>query len=76
MQRSHSLNGTPLDPEAVAVPCGLFAKTFMNDTYQVYSQKPDMENLELARLIIDDSDIVWEEQKIKYKNLPGDWESI
>lgn len=30
-----SVDGTELDPKAVANPCGIIAKTFMNDTFNV-----------------------------------------
>lgn len=34
--RNKSWNGTPLDPNATAIPCGLIAKSYFNDTYKLY----------------------------------------
>lgn len=33
-----SYGGTPLDPQALASPCGSFAKAFFNDTFTLSSQ--------------------------------------
>ena len=31
-----SIDGTPLDKDAPATPCGLVAKSFFNDTYRIF----------------------------------------
>ena len=36
MEKTHSVNGTPLDPDAPAIPCGTVAKSLFNDTFALY----------------------------------------
>lgn len=55
---------TLLDPEAVAIPCGLIAKSVFNDTYEL-SNVEDFQSV----LTIDDSDIAWKSDvDFKFKN--------
>jgi len=56
---------TPLDPNGVAHPCGLIAKSFFNDTYVI--QKIGEEN----EISISDKDIAWSIDKDKFKNSPN-----
>ena len=63
-----------LDPEAPAFPCGLVAKSFFNDTFQIYkSQDYTAEN----NITIDDSNIAWKSDvENKFKNMDvTDWRS-
>ena len=56
------LNGTELDPEEVAHPCGLIAKSFFNDSYKIKKQGTD------EVILISDQDIAWSIDKKKFKN--------
>lgn len=38
---------TPLDPDGVAVPCGLIAKSLFNDTYALYADEALAEPLRI-----------------------------
>jgi LEM3 (ligand-effect modulator 3) family / CDC50 family len=57
---------TRLDPEKVAIPCGLIAKSVFNDTYML-SRKEDFS--QGGNIVIDDSDIAWKSDvDFKFKN--------
>ena len=72
LEFTHNVNGTLLDPAAAAVPCGLVAKSFFNDTFKLFKETESATQGEEIR--IDDSDIAWESDvKHKFKNLDGDW---
>ena len=63
MEKNISLSGDILNPNEVAVPCGLIAKSFFNDTYQLKNEKGEP-------ITIDESNIAWEaDKKLKYKNV-------
>ena len=63
MEKNVSLSGDILNPNEVAVPCGLIAKSFFNDTYQLKNEKGEP-------ITIDESNIAWEaDKKLKYKNV-------
>lgn len=55
MGKTQAVDGTLLDPNAVAVPCGLIAKAFFNDTYALFSVSDETEKL----IRIDSTDILW-----------------
>ena len=58
-----SLNGSKiLDPNGVAHPCGLIAKSFFNDTYEIRRRGGNEE------IIINDTNIAWSKDKEKFKN--------
>ena len=38
MKVTHSWAGVPLDPNAIASPCGAIAYTFFNDSFSLFSQ--------------------------------------
>ena len=57
-------NTTELNPEDVAHPCGLIAKSFFNDTFKLKKQGSD----DVDDIIILDEDIAWSVDKKKYKN--------
>ncbi|MCQ2817718.1 MAG: CDC50/LEM3 family protein [archaeon] len=65
--RNESYNGSPLDPKAVAIPCGLIAKSLFNDTYELYKGA----TADPTQMVpIDDKDIAWAADKeLKYKNI-------
>lgn len=57
---------TKLDPDAVAIPCGLIAKSVFNDTYEL-NRNEDFSNS--GSVAIDDSDIAWKSDvDFKFKN--------
>ncbi len=75
MGKTHSVNGTPLDPDAVAYPCGLVAKTLFNDTFIISKNYPFAPGA--SQVFINDSNIAWKSDlTYKFKNLEGDWKSV
>lgn len=63
---------TVLDPDQVAIPCGLIAKSVFNDTY-LLNRYEDFRDA--GKVTIDDSDIAWKSDvDFKFKNQPGEWE--
>jgi len=57
---------TVLDPDEVAIPCGLIAKSVFNDTY-LLNQYEDFRDSGIVS--IDDSDIAWKSDvDFKFKN--------
>lgn len=70
MHKTTSVNGSPLDPEAAAYPCGLVAKSWFNDTFSLY----DATNSKDIKIVSDN--IAWEsDREYKFKNMDGDWQS-
>ena len=53
---------TTLDPDGVAHPCGLIAKSFFNDTYEIKRQGGNEE------ITINPNGIAWSVDKDKFKN--------
>ena len=51
-----SINGTALDPDAPAFPCGLVAKSIFNDTFELYQTSMSVSNVE------DDAEVVEDEE--------------
>ena len=58
----NNINGTVLDPDGVAHPCGLIAKSFFNDSFEI---KRIGEN---ETIVINNTKIAWSKDKEKYKN--------
>ena len=52
MGREKSVGGHPLDPEAVAVPCGAIARSLPTERYR-------LENELGIQILIDEGSIVW-----------------
>ena len=73
MDREFSVNGTRLDPNAPAYPCGVVAQSMFNDTYELYRDDP-ITNPD-SKINIDSDDIAWHSDgQLKYRNLPiNDW---
>jgi len=65
MNKQYSFTNKELNSEELAIPCGLIAKSFFNDSYKIYKNKKGEENL----IDIDETNIAWQADKdIKYKN--------
>jgi len=57
------------DPESPAIPCGLMAKSFFNDTltfYKKYDKDPKKDNVEFD---LNTSDIAWTTDVGKFNNI-------
>ena len=66
-----SVDKTPLVPDEPAFPCGLVAKSYFNDTFEIWTTGDDPTNITIA-----DNDIAWESDvKYKFNNLGDGWES-
>jgi len=70
--RLYSDDGSELDPDAPAFPCGLVAKSFFNDTFTLLEKESGKE------IEIDQTNIAWESDvKYKFKNLDrADWRKV
>jgi hypothetical protein len=65
MNKTLSWNGTPLDPDALASPCGAIAMTFFDDRYLLHDSQG-------KRVIIDQTSLNWPSIKgHKYKREPN-----
>ena len=65
------VGNTPLDPNGVAHPCGLIAKSFFNDTFELKRGSEDIQ--------ISAENIAWSVDKDKYKdssNKSMQWRSV
>jgi len=63
-----SVSGSPLDPDAVAIPCGLIAKSLFNDTYSLYKGHATTDKLG-EQVKFNETGIAWESDiKYKFKN--------
>lgn len=65
---SKSITGKPLDGGAAAFPCGLIAKSFFNETYQVFVSEEEVK--------VDETNIAWKsdkEHKFKNYDLDSQW---
>lgn len=57
-----SIGGNELNPDSVAHPCGLMAKSFFNDTYSIKKKGGN------ERIVISKENIAWTTDKDRYKN--------
>lgn len=71
MGKNMSVNFTPLDPKAIAYPCGLIAKSLFNDTYSlsILSETDPTSAFFLNPIEIDSNNIAWQSDvDYKFKN--------
>ena len=40
MGKEFAIDGTPLDPDEPAFPCGVVAKSFFTDSFRIYKSNP------------------------------------
>ena len=60
MGKKFNVAGKPLEPNEVAIPCGIAAYTFFNDSYAVSNDS--------IIFTIYSRDIAWEQDKKNFKN--------
>lgn len=72
MNKTWAFDGTTkLDPEAVAYPCGLIAKSLFDDAYNLTSAN---DPFVLSPIPMAYNNIAWKSDvEYKYKNQAGDW---
>ena len=64
---NYNINGGDLDQDSVAVPCGLIAKSFFRDSFELFYKKDGLNEEE--KITINEKDIAWEaDKKIKFNN--------
>ena len=73
-----SVNGKILNDTDPAIPCGLVAKSFFNDTYKLYKQDEDGVRTQIN---INENGIAWKtDVEQRFKNVVpedgGDWQDI
>ena len=61
------VNGSQLDPNAYAYPCGLIAKSVFNDTFSLV-QVNLTTGVDIKNITMDDSNIAWKSDVNKFKN--------
>ena len=67
MNKNVSFEGKPLDPDDVAVPCGLIAKSYFNDNFWNWTYKNEFQ--EYKPFEPNEKNIAWKADKeLKYKN--------
>ena len=65
MNKKTSMTNEELKDDDLAIPCGLIAKSFFNDKYELYKNSISNDN----KIDIDEKNIAWQADKdIKYKN--------
>lgn len=65
-------NTTLLVQDAAAFPCGLVAKSYFNDTFELWRTDA---GVQVNNISIADNDIAWESDvKYKFKNMEGEWQ--
>ena len=80
MGKNVSVNNSTLEPDAVAYPCGLIARSLFNDTFQITNQQSVSSSFALNNadiITIDSGNIAWKTDiEYKYTNQPGTWQDI
>ena len=77
MGKTHSVNGTLLDPDGAAIPCGIIALSVFNDTFELYTpETASLENQQDGKVHINKNNIAWDSDiSLKFNNLEEDWEA-
>lgn len=68
MPTKYSITGDLLDPDQPAFPCGLIARSFFNDTFQLLKESEEV--------FINEEGISWSGDSVKYKNLDTSQKSL
>ena len=69
MGKTMSITGKALNPDAVAIPCGLIAKSYFNDNFINWKIKSKIDGEPSEPLFVNEQDIAWKADKeLKYKN--------
>ena len=69
MGKTISITGQALNPDAVAIPCGLIAKSYFNDNFINWKIKSKIDGEPSESLFVNEQDIAWKADKeLKYKN--------
>lgn len=65
-----TVGGKPLPPGSPANPCGLVAKSFFNDTFQLFSGTAKSDAEATLNISINETGIAWDSDKeYKFKNM-------
>lgn len=67
-----SVDGTPLDPYGVAIPCGLIARSVFNDSYTLWQ----INGTDRTNITFTSDNIAWKTDREKFKNQPGTWQNV
>ncbi|KRX05190.1 hypothetical protein PPERSA_06824 [Pseudocohnilembus persalinus] len=65
MEKTTSVNGKQLNADDIAIPCGIRAKFYFQDTFQLFDSEGN-------QIEIDESNISWEYDRKRYKNIDLD----
>ena len=62
---TESVDGSPLNKDDIAIPCGLIAKSLFTDKYKIYSDENDDD----SEIKINSENIAWNsDREFKFKN--------
>lgn len=71
MGKTVSVDGSPLNKDDIAIPCGLIAKSLFTDKYKIFKDENDAD----SEIKINSENIAWNsDREFKFKNQDGDWE--
>ena len=59
MNKVWSIDGSRLEPNATAYPCGILAKSMFNDTFALYTSNPNETDFETDKIKLNSTDITW-----------------
>lgn len=65
MNKSLSVNNTPLNPNDIAIPCGAYAKSYFNDQFSLHNSS--------HQIVINSKNISITKNQFKNNNLSKQW---